>query len=176
MLGDRSLRTRHAYRGRERGDVVGAVVAAAVDEEGRRTGDAAQVGAVDIFGDAGSAGVLLQLVGEPLDVEAELARRSGRGRRAEGVLVVEQEVVHLPERSLLGRGLGGFRGQLGARVDVAQRQVPPHVADVAEVAEQLADDRFRLPAVRTLEVAVLDKRDRRLERPANVVPLRIDSL
>ena len=93
---------------------------------------------------------------------------------AQTILVVEQQVVHLPEGSLLGGGLGCFRGHLGARVNVAQRQVPPDVADVTEVAEELADDRFRLTAVGTLEVAVLDKRDGRLERPAKMVPFRID--
>ena len=51
--------------------------------------------------------------------------------------------------------------------------MPPDVADVAEIAEQLADDRFRLPAVRALEVAVLDDRHRRVDRPANVVALRV---
>ena len=88
--------------------------------------------------------------------------------------MVEQEVVHLPERALVGGGLGGLGGELGVRVDVVERQVPPDVADVAEVAKELADDRLRLPAVGALEVAVLDERDRRVERPANVVALRID--
>jgi hypothetical protein len=48
--------------------------------------------------------------------------------------------------------------------------MPPDVADVAEIAKERADDRFRLTAVGAFEVAVLDKGDRRLERPANVVP------
>ena len=39
------------HRSRERGDVVRAVVADAVDEERRRAGDAAQVGRVDVLGD-----------------------------------------------------------------------------------------------------------------------------
>ena len=86
----------------------------------------------------------------------------------------EQEVVHLPEGALVGGGLRRLRGELGVRVDVVERQVPPDVADVAEVAQQLAHDRLRLPAVRALEVAVLDDRDRRVERPANVVALRVD--
>ena len=88
--------------------------------------------------------------------------------------MVEQEIVHLPEGALLGRGLGGFGGQLGVHVDVVQRQVPPDVAHVAELAEELADDRFGHPAVRTFEVAVLDDRDRRVDRPANVVALGVD--
>ena len=88
--------------------------------------------------------------------------------------MVEQQVVHLPERALGGGGLGGLGGELGVRVHVAQRQVPPDVADVAEVAQQLADDRLGLAAVRALEVAVLDDGDRRVGRPADVVALGID--
>ena len=72
--------------------------------------------------------------------------------------------MHLPERALVGGGLRRLGGELGVRVDVGQRQVPPDVADVAEVAEELADDRLGLPAVRALEVAVLDERDRRVDR------------
>ena len=82
--------------------------------------------------------------------------------------------MHLPERALVGGGLGRLRGELGVGVDVVQRQVPPDVADVAELAQELADDRLRLPAVGALEVAVLDDRDRRLDRAANVVALRVD--
>ena len=33
--------------------------------------------------------------------------------RTQRVLVVEQEVVHLPEGALVGGGLGGLRGELG---------------------------------------------------------------
>src|SRR5439155_17777222 len=45
---------------------------------------------------------------------------------------------------------------------------------VAERVEQLADRDLGLPAVRTLVVAVLDERDRRLVRAADVVAVRID--
>jgi hypothetical protein len=44
-------------RRREGGDVVGALVPAFVDEERRRARDSAQVGGVDVFGDAGGSGV-----------------------------------------------------------------------------------------------------------------------
>ena len=59
-------------------------------------------------------------------------------------------------------------------VHVGERQVPPHVADVGEVAQQLADLGLGLPAVRALEVAVLHDGDRRIERPADVVTGRVD--
>ena len=88
--------------------------------------------------------------------------------------MLEQEVVHLPEGALCGGPLGGLRGELGVRVDVVQRQVPPDVLEVAEVGEELSDDRLRLAAVRALEVAVLDERHEGRGRAADVVALRVD--
>src|SRR5204862_88995 len=72
---------------RERLDVVGAVVAAAVDEEGGRAGDVAEVGAVNILGDPGGAGVLLEIVDEAIDVEPELARVAHQGSWRQVVLM-----------------------------------------------------------------------------------------
>ena len=86
----------------------------------------------------------------------------------------EQEVVHGPERVLRRGRLGCLGRLLGVEVHVGERQVPPHVAHVGEVAQQLADLGFRAPAERALEVAVLDDGDRRIERPADVVTGRID--
>ncbi len=88
--------------------------------------------------------------------------------------MAEQEIVHLPEGALVGGDLGGLRGELSPWVDIVQRQVPPDVADIAELAEELTDDRLRLPAVGALEVSVLDDRHRCVDRSADVVPLRVD--
>ena len=116
-----------------------------------------------------------QLVGEALDVEPELAARSpSRSERTQRVLVLEQQIVHLPERALRGGRLGRLGGDLRVRMHVGERQVPPDVAHVAEVGEQLAHDGFGPAAVRALEVAVLDERDRRVVGAADVVALRID--
>src|SRR6266508_6510408 len=59
-------------------------------------------------------------------------------------------------------------------MDVAQREVPPDVADVAELPQQLAHHRLGPPAVRALEVAVLDNRDGSVDRAAEAVALRVD--
>ena len=88
-------------------------------------------------------------------------------------LVFEQQVVHLPERPLGRRRLRRLGGSLGVRVDIGERQVPPDVADVAEVRQQLAHDRLGFAAVGALEVPVLDDGHRRLGRPAQVIPLGI---
>ena len=97
-----------------------------------------------------------------------------RSRGLQRVLVREQQVVHLPEGALPGGGLGRLGRELGSRVDIVEREVPPHVAQVAEIGQQRPDDRLGLAAVRALEVAVLDQGDRRLIRPAHVVPVRVD--
>jgi hypothetical protein len=81
---------------REGADVVRAVVAATVDEEGRRAGDAAQVSAVDVLGDARGAVVVAQEGGEALDGEAQLLGVADKVVEAERVLMREQEVVRLP--------------------------------------------------------------------------------
>jgi hypothetical protein len=52
---DRGSGTGGAHSVRERADVVGPVVVAAVDEEGGCAGDGAQVGAVDVFGEPADA-------------------------------------------------------------------------------------------------------------------------
>ena len=110
---------------------------------------------------------------EALHVQAELLGVARHVDRAQVVLVGEQEVVHLPEGALRGRRLGRLGGVLGARVDVGEGQVPPHVADV-DVGEELAHHRLGLPAVRALEVAELDHRDRGARRAADVVVVGVD--
>ena len=75
----------------------------------------------------------------------------------------DQHVVHLPEAALGARGLRRLGRHLRARVDVVEREVAPHVAQlVAEGGEQLADDGLGLAAVRALVVAVLDQRHGRV--------------
>ena len=90
---------------------------------------------------------------------ARVADQVTEGQRA---LVVHQHVVHLPERALRGGGLGRLGGQLRVLVDVGQRQVPEDEAQLAELADQLADGGLGLPAVGALEVAVLDQGDQRV--------------
>ena len=147
---------------------------AAVDEERRRARDAAEVGAVDVLRDPGSAGALAERVGELLDVEPELLGVADEILPLELVLVREEQVVHLPERALVGGGLARLGCELGVQVDVVQRQVAPDVLQVAVAGEQLADDGLGLPAERALEVAVLDDRDRRVVGATRVVALGID--
>ena len=111
---------------------------------------------------------------EPLDVQPQPSGVRREVLQLQGVLVVEQQVVHGPEGLLTGGGLGGHGGQLGVRVDVGQGQMPHDVAQ--PVAEVLRAARGRLRwrgAERALEVQVLDQRQRRVG-PVEVVALRVD--
>ena len=118
--------------------------------------------------------VVAEVVVEALEVEPELLRVRPQVEGLEVVLVFEQQVVHLPERALGGGGLRCLGGELGVRVDVGERKVPPDVSDVGEVRQQLAHDRLRLAAVGALEVAVLDQRHRGRDRTADVIAVGID--
>src|SRR2546429_6607711 len=99
-LRDGGAGARDAHRLRERGDVVRAVVAPAIDEERGRAGDVAEIRAVDVFGDATGTGVLLEIGGETVDVEAELARLVDEVGGGGGPLAVQEEGVPLPEHPL----------------------------------------------------------------------------
>src|ERR1035441_7033856 len=66
--------------GGECGDVVAAVVPAAVDEEGGGAGYAAEVGGVDILGDPCGAGAFSDVVAESRAVESEVSGLSCTSR------------------------------------------------------------------------------------------------
>ena len=60
-------------------------------------------------------------------------------------------------------------------VDVGEREVAEDVAEgVAVLGQELADDRLGPPAVRALEVGVLDERDRGVVVSADVIALGVD--
>ena len=63
---------------------------AAVDEESGGAGDAAEVGAFDVFLDSPRIGALAQTVVEPLDVEPELFGVAHEVGGPQRVLVLEQ--------------------------------------------------------------------------------------
>ena len=79
------------------------------------------------------------------------------------VLMREQPIMHRPELRLPACGFGGLRGGKGVRVNVLQRKMakdeprPP-----CEPLEQQFHGRRGLLAIRTLEVAVLHERHRRM--------------
>ena len=113
---------------------------------------------------------------ESLAVEPEVAGVADQVARLEGVLVPQEQVVHLPERVLVSGGFRGFGGELGVRVDVVQREVAPHVPDVAVASEHVPQDGLGLAAVGALEVAVLHDGDRCPGGAADAVAGRVNGL
>jgi hypothetical protein len=84
-------------------------------------------------------------------------------RALEVRLVVEQQVVHLPELALPACNLGRQRGLQRMSMDLLERKVPPDEPHAArEALQQQLQRRRCLLAVRALEVPVLDERDRRV--------------
>ena len=80
---------------------------------------------------------------EAVDVEVQVGGVLDEVGRLEALLALEQQVVHLPELALLGRGLGGLRRQLRGRVHIRQWQVSPHEPKVG-VGKQVTGHRFGL--------------------------------
>ena len=90
----------------------------------------------------------------------------------ERTLMLEQGIVHFPETSETARALGGFRGMLGVRMHLAEREISEHEPEPCSKALlNLPDDRIRLSAVRTFVVAIFDERHARGRRPLEVIAL-----
>ena len=60
-------------------------------------------------------------VPHPLEVETQPLPVAQQVADPQRPLVGEQQIVHLPERTLVGGGLGRLSRQLRVRVDVVQR-------------------------------------------------------
>jgi hypothetical protein len=96
-----TVRAGRSHGGGERGDVVGAVVAAAVDEGNVGVPETPLRSALSTsLGNLGGTGVLAQIVAEAIDVESQLLGVAHEILGTEGVLVGEEKVVHLPEGAL----------------------------------------------------------------------------
>ncbi len=150
-------------------------MASAVDEEGRRAAGAARLGADHVLLDAAQVAAVLERAGHLLDVDPDAAGVAEQVLELELVLVVEQLVVGLPESALHAGLLHRLGGQLGMGVDVDQRQVADHVAEVVAEPSRAAPSPCRSRGRRgALEVGVLDQRPRRVDRAADVVARWID--
>ncbi|GAA3841680.1 hypothetical protein GCM10022206_94650 [Streptomyces chiangmaiensis] len=99
-------------------------------------------------------------------VSRPFVRAGDQVRQGQGVLTLQQQRVHGPERSLCRGRFGRLRGQPCVGVDVAEREVTPDVSHLWVGGERFADGRCRRAAQRTLGVPVLDDCDRRVGRPA----------
>src|ERR1043165_8309953 len=149
------------------GELVPAVVAPPVEEEGGRSIHAADDATPELVPDRRRPSVGVELVPEPVERHpggAGVLLEVGAG---EAVLVLEEAIVHLPEPALRAGRLGGLGGELGVGMRVGERKVPERDPDqVARQALELLENRVRPPAVGTFEVPILDQR----HRSASVAP------
>ena len=88
--------------------------------------------------------------------------------------MLQQQVVHRPERALSVSGLGRLGTQRCVGVHIGQRQVSPDVSEVAEVGEKRAYDGLGPATVGALKVAVLHQGHLRIRRAADVVVFLIN--
>ncbi len=97
------------------------MVAAAVDEEGRCAGGAAVIGAGGVTLDAQGVAALVEVTGELVEIESEIPGVAAQVVSGEGVLVGEEQVVHLPEAALRPGRLGRPGELKGVVVFLASR-------------------------------------------------------
>jgi hypothetical protein len=119
---------------------------------------------VEVLADPRAHGVGAPVGVEALDVEPEAFRADPQVRVLEPALVVEQGVVHGPERALGGCRLGGAGGRQRARVAALDREVAegdaqrqrsqPDLDGGAEGALVVAVDDDRRRAVGAADVVV----------------------
>jgi hypothetical protein len=114
--------------------------------------------------------------GEKLRLEARKIEAQGRSvarkiLNLQGLLLLEQPIVHRPEFALGSRGFGRLGGALRMRMHVGQRKV---TKGEAKIRTDLILDRFHdwiaFATDRALEIAVFEQRDQRVRPPLNVVP------
>jgi hypothetical protein len=119
--GDRRASASRSDGGRESGDVVGAVVPAAIDEERWRPGYSAEVGGLDVLGNLACELLLTQAAAEDVAVEAERFGEAEQVWQCQFALMGEEKVIHLPELPLCTGGFSGLGGELRLGMDVVER-------------------------------------------------------
>ena len=85
-------------------------------------------------------------------------------------LILKEQGLHLPELALGAGRLGNLCGEFGMRMDLPEREVAEHEAHVLGIARpENADCAIGLLTGRTLEVAIFEKRDGRMQRALHVI-------
>jgi hypothetical protein len=125
---------------RQHVEVEGAIMAHAVNEEGRRAIDAAADAAHKMLTHARRIDMPGDLAGKAGDIEAETGRILDQMVALKGILMLEQQIVHVPELALYSGRLCGFCRVLSMRVDHGQREVTKDAAQAgAQELSQVLD-------------------------------------
>ena len=136
------------------------VVADAVGEQRRRTGDAVAPSVRHILLDARADLGAVEIRGELRHVQSERARVLDDARFGHRLVAVVDPVVHLPETALIGGRLGGLRDPRRARVSALVREVAEGVDQ--PIAQRRAEPQHHAAealAIGTQEIAVGDDFD-----------------
>ncbi len=99
--------------------------------------------------------VLLEVAREATHVEPQVGRVRQQRGCLEVLLVLEEQVVHLPEPSLRAGGLRGLRGQQRVRVELGEREV---AEDEADPVSDSALEPLQLPVGASTEGALESRR------------------
>jgi len=126
--------------------------------------------ALHVFADALKIDVIVHLGRVARHVELQPFRVVVQLLKLQVRLVIEQQIVHLPEFSLSTRSLRRFRSEQCMRMDFLEREVAIDKTNaVLEPLEQKLDRGRRLLAVGALEIAILDHDHRRVRLADGVI-------
>src|SRR5712692_6102956 len=135
----------------------------AVDEKRRRPVHAAPHAGEEVAAHPRRIRSCFESGDEARHVQAADLRVASEIRIVQRVLILEQRVVHLPELPLRAGGFGGFRRVLGVRMNLGEREIAvDKTKAAAHDTQHFGDDGMCRAAMRTLIVAILDQRDRRV--------------
>ena len=149
-----------------------ALVTLTIDEERGRAPHSAAKTALEVLLHALQVGMVGHVLTEALCVQPDLGGVPGQVFVLQGVLVLEQQVMHRPKAILaLCRGALSRLGSVAGMRMLRPREVPVHEAElVTEPLSNALEIGVGHAAERALEVAVLDQGDGGVRRPQGVVP------
>src|SRR6267142_6943016 len=165
----RALEERHEMGEELAGGPV-AVVSLAVNEERRRAVHAAARAGEEVGADLRHESRGVDVPVKSIEIESQPVGMLAQVAVVQLVLVLVEQVVHLPELVLQAGRLRRLRGAGRVRMRLSQGKVAEGEAQIAaQLALQSLHDRVGLSAVRALVVAVLDQGDARVGRAVDVI-------
>jgi hypothetical protein len=75
-------------------------------------------------------GAVFKLARELIEIQSELARVPDQIAAGQSVLILEQDVVVIPERALIARGIGRLGRGFRVRMDLGEREIAKDEAQV----------------------------------------------
>jgi len=134
------------------------IVAHAVDEKGWSAVHSTADAAAEVIANFLDVSASRQLARYALWIDPDLRRIGEKISVLQRILVVKEEIVHLPEMPLCARRLGCLCRSFGVRMRLREGKVSKNKSEgTAHVAPDTLNYRMGATAVRTFEVAVLNE-------------------